>query len=348
MRGDPRRPVDSPGGLRPSEGRRDDCNGAGGYSAGSRWPCCTPRRHVSTGRWPPERLYSSPDRGPRAFCGTGCRDPRLVLRRAGSRSRRGPWNRNSGYDLIPVGTEGQASHSRGVSEEGEDVLTALHVPELDGPVVAGRREAAAVRAEREGVNPGRMPGQGVDQSGRSSLRGRMTALSEYSLLRDRRLGDVVAIASCAISLPSGLVADAGVWAATSPAQIPGAAFRLVAPLSEGVDFACEWIPALCRTWLRPPGLPVSDRTRSPSRRKAKRVTARCVLDHDGTARPAGPRTGWNHPCFPCRLHGHRAGRRPPRRSRHGRETSTPPAGRNLPEPDAPVLARRDEVCGCRG
>ena len=92
---------------------------------------------------------------------------RVVLCRHVRRERRRVPDAGRGIDtprddLIPVGTEGQGDHSRGVSEEGEDVLTGLHVPELQGPIEAGRREPAAVRAEREGDDVGRVPGQGVD------------------------------------------------------------------------------------------------------------------------------------------------------------------------------------------
>src|SRR5271157_1927065 len=58
-------------------------------------------------------------------------------------------------DLAAIAADRQADHSAGMSAQGEDVIAGLGIPELDGPVVAGRGEAAAV---------GKV-GDGADQAG---------------------------------------------------------------------------------------------------------------------------------------------------------------------------------------
>ena len=186
-----------------------------------------------------------------------------------------------------------------------------------------------------------MPGQGVnDLAGLAHLadhdRAQGILLAPRGIRRRRR-----AHWPARSSLPSGLVAGRSAGS-LSPGTNSAGKLLERDPGQRGIEFAGEGIPAL-RGHRRPSQDPASERTRSPSRRKARRLHPAGVFDHDGTARPEVPEP--DRPIQAPRADFTAIGPEGDRLDEVGMAVKRrqPPAGRDLPEPDAPVLARRDEV-----
>src|SRR5262249_47882036 len=103
-------------------------------------------------------------------------------------------------DPPAIGAERKAAYHSGVSPQGEDLLTRGCVPELDGPIITGGGEAAAVGAERDAPNPlgvsvelgGLSPGPGIPDPHLTGLsivaadRGELSAVGTEGDTLDRR------------------------------------------------------------------------------------------------------------------------------------------------------------------